>query len=83
MRWSRAARRGVTVRVLVDGWGARHYLTRALEQRLVDGGVDLLKYRPEVAPWHFRSHRLRRLHRKLCQSTAASHSSAASTSSTT
>lgn len=61
-----AARRGVTVRVLVDGWGARHFLTQALQQRLIDGGVDLLKYRPEVAPWHFRSHRLRRLHRKLC-----------------
>jgi len=54
------------VRVLVDGWGARHYLTRALEAKLVAGGVALLKYRPEVAPWQFRSHRLRRLHRKLC-----------------
>ena len=62
-----AAQRGVSVRVLVDGWGARHYLTRALERRLLDGGVDLLKYRPEVHPWHFRSHRMRRLHRKLCQ----------------
>jgi cardiolipin synthase len=62
-----AAQRGVSVRVLVDGWGARHYLTPPLEQRLVDGGVDLLKYRPEVRPWHFRSHRMRRLHRKLCQ----------------
>src|SRR5690242_20960984 len=62
-----AVRRGVSVRVLVDGWGARHYLTRALEQRMIDGGIDLLKYRPEVHPWHFRSHRMRRLHRKLCQ----------------
>jgi cardiolipin synthase len=62
-----AARRGVIVRVLVDGWGARHYLTRVLERRLTEGGVDLLKYRPEVHPWHFRSHRLRRLHRKICQ----------------
>jgi cardiolipin synthase len=61
-----ASRRGVDVRVLVDGWGARHYLTSTLAQRLIDGGVDLLKYRPEVMPWHFRSHRLRRLHRKLC-----------------
>jgi hypothetical protein len=25
------------VRVLVDGWGARHYLTRAVERRLLDG----------------------------------------------
>ena len=61
-----AAKRGVSVRVLVDGWGARHFLTEALKRRLIDGGVDLLLYRPEVHPWHFRSHRLRRLHRKLC-----------------
>ncbi len=60
-----AASRGVTVRVLVDGWGARHYLTRALERCLADGKVKILRYRPEVAPWHFRSHRLRRLHRKI------------------
>lgn len=63
---ARAAGRGVTVRLLVDGWGAKHYLTAALEKVLVDGGVQLMKYRPEVAPWQFRSHRLRRLHRKLC-----------------
>jgi cardiolipin synthase A/B len=62
----RAAQRGVQVRVLVDGWGAKHYLTKALERRLRDGRVRLLKYRPEVAPWQFRLHRLRRLHRKLC-----------------
>ena len=62
----RAAQRGARVRVLVDGWGARHYLTRSLESTLVAAGVALLKYRPEVAPWQFRSHRLRRLHRKLC-----------------
>jgi cardiolipin synthase len=62
----RAASRGVDVRLLVDGWGAKHYLTRRLERALVAGGVELLKYRPEVQPWHFRSHRLRRLHRKLC-----------------
>jgi cardiolipin synthase len=62
----RAVRRGVRVRLLVDGWGAKHFLTHALEKDLVQGGVRLLKYRPEVAPWQFRSHRLRRLHRKLC-----------------
>jgi len=28
--------------------------------------VRLMKYRPEVAPWQFRLHRLRRLHRKIC-----------------
>ena len=62
----RAASRGVAVRLLVDGWGAKHYLTKRLERQLGEGGVYLLKYRPEVQPWHFRSHRLRRLHRKLC-----------------
>jgi len=62
----RAAQRGVAVRLLVDGWGAKHYLTPRLERTLTQGGVYLLKYRPEVQPWHFRSHRLRRLHRKLC-----------------
>jgi cardiolipin synthase len=62
----RAASRGVTVRVLVDGWGARHFLTKRLERSLRDGRVQLMKYRPEVAPWQFRFHRLRRLHRKLC-----------------
>src|SRR5260221_5629323 len=62
----RAAQRGVDVRVLVDGWGARHYLTKRLERRLRDGRVRLLKYRPEIAAWQFRSHRLRRMHRKLC-----------------
>jgi len=62
----RAAGRGCTVRVLVDGWGARHYLTRAIENDFERAGVTLLMYRPEIAPWQFRSHRLRRLHRKLC-----------------
>jgi cardiolipin synthase len=61
-----AAERGVKVRLLVDGWGAKYYLTDALERLLRDSGVELLKYRPEVAAWQFRSHRLRRLHRKLC-----------------
>ncbi len=64
---ARAARRGVKVRVMVDGWGAKYYLSSALERFMREAGVDLLKYRPEVSAWQFRSHRLRRLHRKLCQ----------------
>src|SRR5215831_123470 len=62
---SRAAQRGVRVRVLVDGWGAKLYLSATLERDMLDAGIQVLKYRPEVAPWQFRSHRLRRLHRKL------------------
>jgi len=64
---SRAAVRGVRVRVLVDGWGAKLYLTPTLQRDMTESGIELMKYRPEVAPWQFRSHRLRRLHRKLCQ----------------
>ena len=64
---ARAAQRGVKVRVMVDGWGAKHFLTPALEKRArATAACTLLKYRPEVAPWQFRFHRLRRLHRKLC-----------------
>jgi len=62
---ARAAKRGVKVRVMVDGWGAKFYLTPALERFMRDAGIEVLKYRPEVAAWQFRSHRLRRLHRKL------------------
>src|SRR4029450_992599 len=62
----RAAKRGVKVRVMVDGWGAKFYLTAALERFMRESGIELLKYRPEVSAWQFRSHRLRRLHRKLC-----------------
>jgi len=62
---ARAAKRGVKVRVMVDGWGAKFYLTPELERFMRDAGIELLKYRPEVAAWQFRSHRLRRLHRKL------------------
>jgi len=64
---SRAAIRGVRVRVLIDGWGAKIYMSAALHADMKKSGIDLRKYRPEVAPWQFRSHRLRRLHRKLCQ----------------
>jgi cardiolipin synthase A/B len=64
--FGRAAKRGVKVRVLVDGWGAKYYLTPSLEREMVASGIDFMKYRPEVAPWQFRSNRLRRLHRKLC-----------------
>ena len=48
---ARAARRGVKVRVMVDGWGAKFYLTAALERFMRDASIELLKYRPEVAPW--------------------------------
>jgi len=59
-----AARRGVTVRLLVDGFGARDFLP-GLGQRLVESGATVEVYRAEVARLKIRRHRLRRLHRKL------------------
>jgi cardiolipin synthase A/B len=59
-----AARRGVAVRVLVDGFGARDF-QEGLGQILLVAGVQVEVYRAEVARLKLRRHRLRRLHRKL------------------
>ncbi|MGL1833212.1 cardiolipin synthase ClsB [Rhodocyclaceae bacterium SMB388] len=60
----RAAARGVTVRVLVDGFGGRPFVDALLEP-LAAAGVAVLVYRPEIRALSLRRHRLRRLHRKL------------------
>ncbi|NMG73586.1 cardiolipin synthase ClsB [Aromatoleum diolicum] len=59
-----AARRGVAVRVLVDGFGGRSFV-RALMPGLVTDGVTVMIYRRELRIFALRRHRLRRLHRKL------------------
>jgi len=59
-----AARRGVTVKVVVDGFGARNFNDDFVPS-LQAAGVQCLLYRPEIARFRFRRHRLRRLHRKL------------------
>jgi cardiolipin synthase A/B len=59
-----AARRGVAVHVLVDGFGARGMppeMVRALQR----AGAERLVYRPEISPFRIRKYRLRRMHRKL------------------
>jgi len=61
---SRAARRGLQVRLVVDGFGASHF-SRTLMPELVADGVQVLVYRPELARFRLRRHRLRRLHRKI------------------
>lgn len=61
---SRAASRGVAVRVLVDGFGAREFPVR-LMPALEASGVEVLIYRRKISPLTLRRHRLRRLHRKL------------------
>jgi cardiolipin synthase A/B len=59
-----AARRGVRVHLLIDGFGSREF-PEALGLQLKRAGVQLLSFRPELSPWRLRRHRLRRLHRKL------------------
>lgn len=61
---AQAARRGVTVRVLVDGFGARDF-PGTLMPALLEAGVQAMVYRPDIARFQLRRHRLRRLHRKL------------------
>lgn len=60
----RAAARGVTVRLLVDGFGSRRFIDEH-HQMMLDSGIHMLVYRREISRWALRRHRLRRLHRKL------------------
>ncbi|NSL56273.1 cardiolipin synthase ClsB [Uliginosibacterium aquaticum] len=59
-----AALRGVVVRLLVDGFGAREFVRSGLAD-LQSDGVEGLVFRPEIRQLSLRRHRLRRLHRKL------------------
>jgi len=63
-----AARRGVTVRVVVDGFGCLHSLP-TLRQWLEPAGVQLLVFRPLAPGWWrqgVQPAQLRRMHFKLC-----------------
>ncbi len=61
-----AARRGVRVRVVVDGFGSMHALD-ALQQMLVPEGIGLAIFRPAHSWWSWlQPGQFRRLHQKLC-----------------
>jgi cardiolipin synthase len=60
----RAVRRGVKVRVMVDGYGSKD-LSQDMLNRLRAGGVETMIFRPKISPWTFRRKRLRRMHRKI------------------
>ena len=60
----RAARRGVTTHLLIDGFGSKG-LGMALLQNMRDSGVRTRTVRPQISPWTLRRERLRRLHCKL------------------
>ena len=61
---ARAAARGVGVRLLLDGFGARTFAPRFREM-LQRAGAEVLVFGPRVSPWSLRRVRLRRMHRKL------------------
>lgn len=61
---ARAVARGVQARVMVDGFGS-HDLAGNLLEDMRTRGVEVQIFRPEVAKFRFRRHRLRRLHRKI------------------
>ncbi|NLF54920.1 MAG: cardiolipin synthase ClsB, partial [Thauera phenolivorans] len=55
---ARAAARGVTVRVMVDGFGGREFV-RSLMDELIAAGVEVQIYRRELRALSLRRHRLR------------------------
>lgn len=59
-----AAGRGVRTHLLLDGFGCAD-LPLAWVEELRAAGVEVLWFRPEIARFKLRRHRLRRLHRKL------------------
>ena len=60
----RAAERGVNVKLLLDGYGAREFPTAWAEQ-MRTAGVSLLFFRPDTVTFRMRRYRLRRMHRKM------------------
>lgn len=59
-----AAVRGVSVCLLLDGFGCKD-IPRDFVLELQEAGVEVLFYRPKVSPWTLKRRRLRRLHRKV------------------
>ena len=60
----RAAQRGVSVCLLLDGFGSQD-LPISYIQSLSLAGVNVMFYRAKISPWSFKKNRLRRLHRKI------------------
>ena len=59
-----AAQRGVSVNMLLDGFGCKD-LPKAYLKELENAGVQVIFYRPKVSPWTLKKNRLRRMHRKI------------------
>jgi cardiolipin synthase A/B len=60
----KAAQRGVTVNVLLDGFGSKDLPITYISE-LKKCGVQVMFYRPKISPWTLQKGRLRRMHRKV------------------
>lgn len=60
----RAVNRGVSVYVLIDGFGSKA-LPQAYIESLRVAGINVMIYRQKISPWTFKKNRLRRLHQKV------------------
>jgi cardiolipin synthase len=59
-----AAKRGVSVNILLDGFGSKDLSKNYIEE-LELAGVQVMFYRPKISPWSLKKSRLRRLHQKI------------------
>lgn len=59
-----AALRGVSVNLLLDGFGCKN-LSKTFIDTLTESGVRVMLYRAKISPWTFQKGRLRRMHRKV------------------
>jgi cardiolipin synthase len=59
-----ASLRGVTVNVLLDGFGSKDLPITYISE-LKKCGVQVMFYRPKISPWTLQKGRLRRMHRKV------------------
>ena len=60
----RAAKRGVTVRLLLDGYGSSDLPQQWIDEMLA-ANIEVLWFRKKIGRFNFRLYHLRRLHRKL------------------
>lgn len=60
----RAASRGVSVNLLLDGFGCKD-TPKSLITSMQNAGVNVLIYRQKISPWTLKRNRLRRQHRKI------------------
>jgi cardiolipin synthase len=60
----KAAKRGVAIYCLLDGFGSQA-LSKSFVERLAVSGVQIMFYRENISAWTLEKRRLRRLHRKM------------------